>query len=52
MTTTAEGIETNAQLALLRSIGCVQVQGYLIGKPKPLQEIAELAGSSKSYAAS
>ena len=29
----AEGVETNDQLALLRSVGCHSVQGYLIDKP-------------------
>ena len=32
---TAEGVETEAQLALLREIGCDQVQGYLLGRPMP-----------------
>jgi diguanylate cyclase (GGDEF)-like protein len=31
--THAEGVETKEQLALLRSIGCDAVQGYLVGKP-------------------
>ena len=33
MTTTAEGIETQAQLDRLRAEGCTQVQGYLISRP-------------------
>jgi len=28
-----EGIETEAQAELLRSLGCDEVQGYLFGKP-------------------
>ena len=32
---TAEGVETELQLALLREIGCDQVQGYLLGRPAP-----------------
>ncbi|MDO1582780.1 putative bifunctional diguanylate cyclase/phosphodiesterase [Rhizobium oryzicola] len=36
MGTTAEGVETQAQLDLLASIGCELVQGYLIGRPMPL----------------
>jgi EAL domain-containing protein (putative c-di-GMP-specific phosphodiesterase class I) len=31
---TAEGVETEAQLAFLQSHGCAQVQGYLLGQPK------------------
>jgi EAL domain-containing protein (putative c-di-GMP-specific phosphodiesterase class I) len=36
----AEGVETAEQLALLREFGCDQVQGYLISKPLPLNELA------------
>ena len=34
---TAEGIETEAQLEMLRSVGCQYGQGYLFGKPQPLE---------------
>src|SRR5580693_1400417 len=37
--TTAEGVETEQQLEILRAEGCVQVQGYLFSRPKPLKEI-------------
>ncbi len=37
--TTAEGVETEAQLDLLNREGCTQVQGYLISKPRPIAEI-------------
>lgn len=33
MSTTAEGIETEEQLAQLRADGCSEVQGYLLGRP-------------------
>ena len=33
ITTTAEGAETVAQLALLREFGCTEAQGYLLGRP-------------------
>ena len=36
----AEGVESAEQLALLREFGCDQVQGYLISKPLPLNELA------------
>jgi diguanylate cyclase (GGDEF)-like protein/PAS domain S-box-containing protein len=32
---TAEGVETERQLSLLRERHCPQVQGYLLGKPMP-----------------
>jgi diguanylate cyclase (GGDEF)-like protein/PAS domain S-box-containing protein len=35
----AEGVETEAQLAVIRSLGCQQAQGYLFSKPLPADEI-------------
>jgi predicted signal transduction protein with EAL and GGDEF domain len=35
MVTTAEGVETDEQLALVRLAGCNQVQGFLFGRPGP-----------------
>jgi len=42
MSTTAEGIETAEQLALLKDEGCDQLQGYLISKPVPARHAADL----------
>jgi diguanylate cyclase (GGDEF)-like protein/PAS domain S-box-containing protein len=39
MVTTAEGVETEEQLEILRSEGCTEVQGYLFSKPKPVAEV-------------
>jgi len=38
--TTAEGVENNAQLELLRREGCTQAQGYLFSKPRPASDVA------------
>jgi diguanylate cyclase (GGDEF)-like protein len=37
----AEGIETQGQLTILNMEGCDEVQGYLLGRPVPLQQIIE-----------
>jgi diguanylate cyclase (GGDEF)-like protein len=42
MTTVAEGIETEEQLALVRAEGCTEMQGYLFSPAKPAAEIARL----------
>jgi diguanylate cyclase (GGDEF)-like protein len=42
MATTAEGVETEEELAQLRHEGCTEVQGYLFSEPKPAREIAQL----------
>ena len=38
----AEGVETKAQLELLKKYGCAAFQGYLFGKPVPLPEFEQL----------
>ncbi|SEO86226.1 diguanylate cyclase (GGDEF) domain-containing protein [Methylobacterium sp. ap11] len=45
MTTTAEGVETEEQLAHLRGAGCTEVQGYLISRPVPAEAVAPMLGS-------
>src|SRR6202171_6101218 len=48
MTTTAEGVETQQQLDLLRSLGCNQMQGGLFSAARPPGEIQKLFRSSES----
>lgn len=38
--TTAEGVETEAQVATLRQLGCEEIQGYWYSRPLPPAELA------------
>jgi diguanylate cyclase (GGDEF)-like protein/PAS domain S-box-containing protein len=40
--TVAEGVETEEQLTILRSLGCDLGQGYLFGRPAPIDETVQL----------
>ncbi|MGQ0484811.1 MAG: putative bifunctional diguanylate cyclase/phosphodiesterase [Hyphomicrobiales bacterium] len=42
MATTAEGVETEEHLRLLRAEGCTEIQGYLISPPKPAEYVPSL----------
>ena len=39
LSTVAEGVETQADLDLIRGLGCDQIQGYFIAKPMPLEAL-------------
>ncbi len=51
MDTTAEGVETHDDLALIRELGCSQVQGYIFGRPMDSASAAELLGSASTVTA-
>jgi EAL domain-containing protein (putative c-di-GMP-specific phosphodiesterase class I) len=45
--TTAEGVETQAQLEQLRAEGYEDVQGFLFSPPRPASEIGEFLASAR-----
>ncbi|MCW2672255.1 MAG: hypothetical protein JWP14_844 [Frankiales bacterium] len=48
---TAEGVESEAQLAALREMGCDAVQGYLLGEPMSQQKLAFLLSGNAAEGA-
>ncbi len=51
MATVAEGVETKEQLEQLTDLGCHEVQGYLMSKPKAAGDILPPVRSEESEAA-
>jgi EAL domain-containing protein (putative c-di-GMP-specific phosphodiesterase class I) len=47
MTTTAEGVETQAQLDMLRKLGCTEMQGWLFSPAKPAADLVHLLRSRR-----
>jgi predicted signal transduction protein with EAL and GGDEF domain len=43
--TTAEGVETQQQLQVVRDEGYTQMQGYLVSHPLPADEVEEMLRS-------
>jgi diguanylate cyclase (GGDEF)-like protein len=41
-TVTAEGVETGAELDALRALNCERIQGFLLARPTPVDELAAL----------
>jgi EAL domain-containing protein (putative c-di-GMP-specific phosphodiesterase class I) len=44
----AEGVETEEQAAILQRLACDQMQGYLVSKPVPKDDIALLLQKEQS----
>jgi len=44
--TIAEGVESESQKDIMREIGCDFIQGYLLGKPIPPEEVPQLLSST------
>ena len=40
----AEGVETEGQLSFLAREACDEIQGYLIGRPQPIETYSEITG--------
>ncbi|WP_048466698.1 bifunctional diguanylate cyclase/phosphodiesterase, partial [Methylobacterium aquaticum] len=47
----AEGVETEGQMLFLIAEGCGEMQGYLFGKPQPVEQIAGLVAGERPVAA-
>jgi diguanylate cyclase (GGDEF)-like protein len=47
ISTTAEGVETSEQLALLRLEGCTEVQGYLFSPPRPAEDVEKMLAKGR-----
>jgi EAL domain-containing protein (putative c-di-GMP-specific phosphodiesterase class I) len=43
MSTTAEGVETEAEFHMINELGCRKIQGYLFGRPMPYAQARALA---------
>ena len=46
MSTTAEGVETEHELEIIRGLGCRKIQGYYFGRPMPSADARGLFGRS------
>lgn len=48
----AEGVETEAQMEVLRSVGCDEIQGYFVAEPLPASEFARFSRENSLNVAS
>ena len=51
MTTTAEGVETEAQRDTLRALGCTEIQGWLFSPARPAAEVRQILNMQPKQAA-
>jgi hypothetical protein len=51
MTTCAEGVENEETLAILRSMGCDEAQGYLFSPPVAADEMTQILEAAKNESA-
>lgn len=42
----AEGVETEAERLFLMREGCNEIQGYLVGHPRPIENYADLTSGA------
>jgi len=47
----AEGVETEQQRQMLAREGCDEIQGYLIGRPAPIESYAKIVGRPPAFTA-
>jgi diguanylate cyclase (GGDEF)-like protein len=52
MATVAEGVETEDQFACLETLGCDEIQGFLISRPMPSAEVLNFLGAGEQPAIS
>lgn len=52
MRVVAEGVENEAELQILRDIGCQTVQGFLLHRPCPLADLGQIIDAQESAQAS
>jgi diguanylate cyclase (GGDEF)-like protein len=45
--TTAEGVENEAELAMIQQLGCKKIQGYYFGRPMPFSDSLALFGGDQ-----
>jgi EAL domain-containing protein (putative c-di-GMP-specific phosphodiesterase class I) len=42
----AEGVETEGERLLLKREGCTEIQGYLVGYPRPIDSYADITSGT------